>query len=170
MFKNRYSKCKHFPWARYIHRHLTSNNWSTFLQHNVPKWECPQTGFTQGLLSILNLLLGMRSLCSAHTTFKTWLNYIFAQLLNCSKLWKKLFSSLLQSHPMSVTSLWLSVLTLMFRKMSSFVSVASYQTAKFMHYLFGYMQYSSYFCTSIQKSSNLLFVYIKKWDLLISSS
>lgn len=130
MFKNRYSKCKHFPWARYIHRHLASNNWSTFLQHNVPKRECPQTGFTQGLLSILNLLLGMRSLCSAHTTFKTWLNYIFAQLLNCSKSLKKLFSSLLQSHPVPVTSLWLSVLTLMFRKMSSFVPVASYQTAR----------------------------------------
>lgn len=128
--ENRYCKFKHFPWVRYIHRHLASKNWLPFLQYNVPKWECLQTGFTQGLLSVLNWFLGMRWLCSAHTTLKTWLNYILAQLLNYSKSLKKLFSCLLQSHPVSVTSLLLSVLTLNFRNTYFFVPVPFYQTTR----------------------------------------
>ena len=111
--------------------YMMTKNRSTFLQYNVPKWACLPIGFTQGLLSILNLLLEMRSLCSAHTTFKTWLNYILAQLLNYySKSLKMLLWSLLQSHLMSVTSLWLPVLTLIFRKTSSFVPAASFRTTR----------------------------------------
>lgn len=125
--ENRDCNFKYFLWARCTPRHLTSRNGSTLLQCNVPRWECLHISSTQGLLSNLNLLLGIRSLCSAHTIFKTWLNFILAQLLNYSKSLKKLLSSLLQSHPVSVTSLWLSILTLIFRNILSFVSTVSYQ-------------------------------------------
>lgn len=90
-----------------------------------------------------------------------------------------LCSSFLQSHPVSVTCLWLSILTLIFRKMSSFVPLASQQDRE-CHISLQLNRSlrisplyicSSHFISALPpKEINFLFIYIQKWDQIIGGS
>lgn len=87
---------------------------------------------------------------------------------------KKLRSSLLQRHPVSVPSLWLSILTLIVRNTLSFVYIASYQAIsqvtqreftikhKFMQSLYTcFVHLFSAFPSKRFQNYNLLFIHIK---------
>lgn len=112
--------------------------------------------------------------CALHTHFSKC-----DQIASLHSCWitlslKKLRCSLLQRHPVSVTSLWLPILTLIFRNTLSLVYIASYQAIsqitkhefttkhKFMQSLYTcFVHLFSAFPSKIFQNYNLLFIHIK---------